>query len=363
MTGSSQISRTLGDNSLNSPINGMSSRAVTFTYGCPPGDDLIQSIYQRFDGSKEKALFIALESIAPEDTYEYYVFLDHAQPILPDLDSQRLVALQKLMAKAAGILWVTCGARAEVGCPKASMSAGWTRSLRREMANVKVVTLDISAQIMTTYEKAAGMICAVLQDGLLQEFPLYADKEFAEIDGVLKVPRLLHDADKDQYIMQQLSGRSQVLQPYKQASREFKVQISRPGLLQSIRFVDSAIASKSLGDDKVEIEVYATGMNFKDIMIGLGQIQHQELGFECSGIITRVGIDGQRSGLKPGDRVCAITDTCYSHRTRASYEGTIKIPDEMSFAVAASIPIVYCTAYHALFDVGRLSEGETVLIH
>ncbi|ORX86872.1 KR-domain-containing protein [Basidiobolus meristosporus CBS 931.73] len=35
----------------------------------------------------------------------------------------------------------------------------------------------------------------------------------------------------------------------------------------------------------------------------------------------------------------------------------------MAFDVAASLPIVYCTAYYGLIDIARLQPGETVLIH
>ena len=40
-----------------------------------------------------------------------------------------------------------------------------------------------------------------------------------------------------------------------------------------------------------------------------------------------------------------------------------KIPKSLGFTQAASIPVVFCTAYYALLDIGRLSEGESVLIH
>ena len=358
---SSQGSTSLYNKHINEIANCINSQALTFTYSCHPGDDLIRGIEETFGASGATPRFVALEDIVPENIH--YVFFDHVQPILPDLDAQQLVSLQSLMAEAASILWVTCGARTEAGRPESCMSAGWTRCLRREMPNVKIVSLDLQAPTVKTYGNFVDMICMIIGEVLLQEFSSFVDREFAEVDGVLTVPRLHHDVNKDQYIMQQVSGKSQTLQSYRQEDRNLQVRINRPGLLQSLVFVDSSIDCEALGDDQVEIEVQATGMNFKDIMIGLGQVQHQELGLECSGILTRVGADGQRSGLQRGDRVCAISEKCYANRTRASFEGTIKIPDEMSFATAASIPIVYSTAYHALFDVGRLSEGEVVLIH
>src|SRR5690606_13901324 len=38
-------------------------------------------------------------------------------------------------------------------------------------------------------------------------------------------------------------------------------------------------------------------------------------------------------------------------------------PDDMPIAQAAAFPPAYRTAWHALFEVGRLQPGETVLVH
>ena len=349
------------DENLIDAADSIGPKVVTFTYSCYPGDELIRSIKKNFKNNDEKPCFVALEDIVPERIN--YVFLDHTEPILQKLDAQRLLLLQALFAKAASILWVTCGTRTQAGNPASSMSAGWTRCLRCEMANVKIATLDLDTRTMTEYEKVTGMLCKVLRDVVLKETSSATDMEYADVDGILTVPRLLLDGDKDQYIVRQVYGQTQVLQSYKQEDRNLQVRISRPGLLQSITFIDSSITSKPLGDQEVEIEVHSTGMNFKDIMIGLGQIQHQELGFECSGIITNLGIEARRAGLNSGDRVCAISNACYANFTRASCDCMIKIPDNMDFATAASIPIVYCTAYHGLFDIGNLANGEAVLIH
>lgn len=35
----------------------------------------------------------------------------------------------------------------------------------------------------------------------------------------------------------------------------------------------------------------------------------------------------------------------------------------MSFATAASIPVIFCTEYHSLVNVARLYHGQSILIH
>ena len=102
-------------------------------------------------------------------------------------------------------------------------------------------------------------------------------------------------------------------------------------------------------------------MNFKDVMIGLGQIPYSEIGAECSGVVTAMG-HGVR-GLNIGDRVCALTPGGYANSTRVPRSTVARIPDDMSFTTAASLPIIFCTAWYSIVDVARLVPGESVLIH
>ena len=41
----------------------------------------------------------------------------------------------------------------------------------------------------------------------------------------------------------------------------------------------------------------------------------------------------------------------------------VAIPEGMDFSTAASLPVIYSTAYYALFDAARIKQGETILIH
>ena len=104
-------------------------------------------------------------------------------------------------------------------------------------------------------------------------------------------------------------------------------------------------------------------MIYTDVMVGLGQIPFHEIGVECSGIVTASG--GSTTGLRIGDRVCALTEDqgAYANRIRTPEHKVSKIPDRMDFTTAASIPVVFTTALYALRDVARLSKGESVLIH
>lgn len=126
-------------------------------------------------------------------------------------------------------------------------------------------------------------------------------------------------------------------------------------------FTEDVSVAEPLGDDDVEVEVKASGVNFRDIMISSGQMSDTSLGFECSGVVSRVG--SHVSHLHIGQRVAAWTDGNFSNYAR-THAGLVQpIPDNMSFATAASLPIVYTTAVYALKHVARIRKGESLLIH
>lgn len=98
-------------------------------------------------------------------------------------------------------------------------------------------------------------------------------------------------------------------------------------------------------------------------MVAMGQLRERVMGLECAGIVTRVGKDAARQGFAVGDRVIALLLGPFGSRARVSWQGVAHIPDGMGFNAAASLPMIFSTAYVGLVDVARLRPGQTVLIH
>jgi NADPH2:quinone reductase len=83
---------------------------------------------------------------------------------------------------------------------------------------------------------------------------------------------------------------------------------------------------------------------------------------ECAGVVEAVG--EKVRDLKPGDRVLATTGHgAFAEAVVTEDRNVFKIPDSMSYEVAAGFPITYGTTYHALVDRGRLKKGEVLLVH
>ena len=136
------------------------------------------------------------------------------------------------------------------------------------------------------------------------------------------------------------------------------------------RLAWEAIARQAPKIGEVEIAVEAIGLNFRDVMFGLGLLPEEilehgfagpTLGLECAGRITRVGAGVK--ALKPGQRVMAFAKHAFSTHVTTLAAVVAPIADELPFAMAATIPVAFLTAYHALILCARLKPNEWVLVH
>lgn len=120
----------------------------------------------------------------------------------------------------------------------------------------------------------------------------------------------------------------------------FKLEIANSGALDTLYFTDEVVGP--LGEDEIEIDVKATGVNFKDIVVTMGQLAQPWVGIECSGIIKAIGKDVRH--LEAGQRVMALPEVAYSTYARCRATSAGPIPEDMPFEIAATVPVVFCTA-------------------
>ena len=67
--------------------------------------------------------------------------------------------------------------------------------------------------------------------------------------------------------------------------------------------------------------------------------------------------------LAVGDRVMGFAPASLSTRVVTMADAMTPIPQETSFAAAATIPVAFVTAIYALGHLAKLEAGERVLIH
>jgi NADPH:quinone reductase-like Zn-dependent oxidoreductase len=89
------------------------------------------------------------------------------------------------------------------------------------------------------------------------------------------------------------------------------------------------------------------------------------LGSDFSGVVETTGPGVTK--FKAGDEVYGLTNSqflgAYAQYTAASEKTMAQKPRSLSFAEAASAPVVAVTAWQMLFDYGHAKAGQTVLIH
>ncbi|MBP1852296.1 acyl transferase domain-containing protein/NADPH:quinone reductase-like Zn-dependent oxidoreductase/acyl carrier protein [Rhizobium halophytocola] len=141
-----------------------------------------------------------------------------------------------------------------------------------------------------------------------------------------------------------------------------------PSQVSSIRW--ESCAPPPLRHGEILVKVAATGLNFRDVMWAMGLLPEEALedgfagasiGMEFSGEIVAVG--SGVDDLVVGDRVMAIAASAFSTHVVVNRNGVAKLPDGVDLVAAASIPVVFLTAYYALVELGRMRSGDTVLIH
>ncbi|WP_420836337.1 SDR family NAD(P)-dependent oxidoreductase, partial [Amycolatopsis lexingtonensis] len=120
---------------------------------------------------------------------------------------------------------------------------------------------------------------------------------------------------------------------------------------------------QELGPGEVRVAVRAAGVNFRDVLIALGMYPDPDavLGSEAAGVVTEVGPDV--TGLAPGDRVLGLFTGAFGPTAVTDARLLVPVPEGWTFAAAASVPVAFVTAYYALFDLGGLEAGQSVLIH
>jgi len=141
-----------------------------------------------------------------------------------------------------------------------------------------------------------------------------------------------------------------------------------PGQLRNLRWEEQPRIVP--GEGELEVEVHATGLNFRDVMYALGMLSDEAiengfagptLGLEFAGVVRSVG--GGAARFAPGDRVVGFGPSSFGNRVVTQVGAAAHIPVGLSFEAAATIPSAFFTAYYALYHLARLGAEEKVLIH
>ena len=283
---------------------------------------------------------------------------------LPNLRESEFHCLQRLVLNARGILWVTTGAVLECANPSAATITGLARTLRVENPHLRFATLDLDPHDLSL-ARVTELISTMV------EGPCFApeatlgdvDFEYADRGGQLHVARIVDNEEVTQSLHDLTTTPDAKIAAFFQQGRPLTLEAGQPGLLDTLRWVDDSERGLRPGPDEICLKACAFGVNFRDLLVAVGQLgKDATMAGECSGIVTAVGANLSNE-FSIGDRVCAFGAQPYASYPVVKGHTCFRIPDDMTFEVAASIPIVYSTVVYALIHIGQLQRGQKLLVH
>ncbi|KAK5957266.1 Type I Iterative PKS [Knufia fluminis] len=286
------------------------------------------------------------------------------RPVLVDLQENEFNNIRQMLCICKGMIWVTGDIEKQ---PEYGMITGMTRTCRweRDIEGANLTTLAIS-EPRPDNERLVDAIGRLYQqqfNGVLPEVKYQG--EFLLKENKFLTSRLVEAPAANEFLHSQFARPKPVMTAYKDAGRPIKLATSAPGLLDKLEWVTDEIYLEPLADTHVEIDIRAAAMNFRDLMIAMGEHMAYSMGNEAAGMVTRVGT--KVTDVKVGDRVvylCGVESTgCFHTFGRVDQNVVVKIPDQMSYEVACGLPCVYATVIYGLVDAGRLAQGEKILIH
>jgi putative PIG3 family NAD(P)H quinone oxidoreductase len=143
------------------------------------------------------------------------------------------------------------------------------------------------------------------------------------------------------------------------------IVIDKPGDESCMQFGE--VEAPLLQPGSLRIAVAATAVNRADLLQRQGLYPpppgaSEILGLECAGEVIEVASDV--STFKAGDRVMALlAGGGYAEQVVVSAGSAMRVPERLSLEQAAAIPDVFLTVFLNVFQLAKLSDGGSALVH
>lgn len=310
----------------------------------------------------------SLAGLADIKTFTHIVYMHGLRAASSPMEPARKVSIQtqrclgvthllkscEQLGLAASIWVVTCGAATSWIPTQIARNStdsalwGFGRTLLNEFPDQQVRMLDVSS----------------LDD--VQQAGQWLARELATPDAEQEI--VLDAAGKRHAPRMHFSSMTRQAPVIAEADHLVRLGFRFPGQLRNLQW--ESLPKPALNDDQLEIEIRATGLNFRDVMYALGLLSDEavengfagpSLGLEFSGVVRAVGASVR--SYTPGDKVVGFGPSSFANFAITSENAIARIPNGISFEAAATIPSVFFTVYYALKHLAQLQPGEKILIH
>ncbi|KAJ6028403.1 Acyl transferase/acyl hydrolase/lysophospholipase [Penicillium herquei] len=286
--------------------------------------------------------------------------LELSSPVLTQVQPNQWDTLKELIIeRRSPILWVTTGSQFKVTHPNNALVHGFFRTIRAEDPSMRLTTLDVeeanSPQTVTAIERVLRRVQTTERDSAV-------DNEYTEREGILHISRLFADEPVNSLQTTRHNGAELQIKSLHDIPSTTRLRAERLGTLDALHFGEISQSDRPVRDGCIEVEIFAAGLNFKDVAVTMGIVPENEclLGLEGAGVVRRVG---ENVPFRVGDRVLVFEKGCFANRIEVTKERTHLIPDSLSFEDAATLSGVYLTSIYCLYHLANLQKGQSVLIH
>ena len=237
---------------------------------------------------------------------------------------------------AAGLWFVTCGGQVvgqeTAGRLHGSGLWGFGRTVARELGDLRVRLIDVDPEDAAPLGPLAGEL-------------LYPDRE---TEVVWRSGRRL---------VSRLVPRPLCADP--PPAGDWRLVPNPDGSLDRLQV--ERIDARPLGSREIRVAVEAAGLNFADVMVGMGLVDLDwRLGGEMCGRVVEVG--SAAGEVSAGDRVVGFGAGTLGTVVVTRPELVAPAPSGMSAAALATVPTVFVTAAIAL-ELADVAAGDRILLH
>ena len=151
----------------------------------------------------------------------------------------------------------------------------------------------------------------------------------------------------------------------------WRLGMSSRGTFENLRLERIPDADAPLQPGQVRVALSAIAANFRDVMIALGLYPDEDavMGIEASGVVVQNGPESSAENdsadrcFAVGDRVMGLFPDGTGTIATTDQRLLVKVPAGWSHTAAATVSVVFATAYYALVDLADVKPGQRVLVH
>ncbi|KAL8647288.1 MAG: hypothetical protein Q9210_005646 [Variospora velana] len=214
-------------------------------------------------------------------------------PVLTQADGKQWEVIKALVSSGDPLLWVSRGAQNSVTDPDNAVVHGLFR-------HGALTTLDVQSSTSPAGTWVIENVLELLRDGTSLE------TEYMERKCVLHIARIMLDVPWNDFRHAEEEGLEPIVKGFHETEAQVQLRAERLGTLQSLMWCETESCEPPLGTGNIEVEVMAVGVNFQEVAISMGIVPDDEynIGFECAGLVKRLGPDVTK--FKVGDGVCML---------------------------------------------------------